>query len=1035
MEFSFFPKIILGLKLAFGKYLFLYSVPPVKADSHCLFEGEQKVPDDCFRIDFDISRIPLRAGWYKFRLSRTAKKLIENAVLYFNYGQGFSETNKLCFSSFNSTGAALAQLGADVQGICLEIGGKEREGLDSIVFKLRPITRLEALAFYALFYLEKQRKSGISIWGAIKTKIAEMGGWRGLHLKKVMGYVNGYDAARKNLLIGDRVVSSYQSWIDRYEMPLFEKEYNRPRSRVTTLVLLDLAAPLLAAPNENGQNRKFDLEISFGNDGAAFFKGDDKKNIEVSYLSEIVGHLRELYPVDDCYIVVAEGGVTLGRYIGDAIELSIESASIKPSLIYFDSDRINDEGERYAPFFKPEWSPEFQISGGYVGRVAVFSLDYLESICEKNHCDIHDLDVKSLIFSGIARLQRSRVIRIPEIHVHEFVREKTPSNFNKCLIYLDGYIEAGGLLPELPKMPPLVSVVIPTKDHSDLLRSCIESIFRLTTYSNYELIVIDNGSSEQGALAYLKELDCMDGVTVVTHPGPFNYSAINNRAVLEAAQGEVLLFLNNDVEVISEDWIEQLVRYAIRPDIGCVGARLLYPDNTIQHAGLVLGVSGVAGHGHRLRPAGEEGYCERLLYPQEYTAVTAACMAVRRDVFDLVGGFNEKDLAVAFNDVDFCLKVWERGYRNLWTPHATLYHYESKSRGQDVGREKAARLAKEAAYVMQRWGAVLKSDPAYNPNLSLQNCDFELSTRYISEKLGAVAQQDVNPVENPYYYAPNIVRANSAVAQSGGPEYRGPERLPGLSIIILTLERFDLISQLLYELTAARPELSRTHGIECEIIVGDTGSSSREVETLYSELAEKITLVRGLKYHFSHCNNELYKYRSKFDTVLFLNNDIHFDDPVASLSHIYRTLHSDDGPGIVGPYMLYPDGTLQHGGVDIYREGVNRGLCFHPGHGTQFSPPPLGSRTRLPGVTGAFLMIKASLFECCDFFDESYEAEAQDVDLCLKARRCGFGSEVIYAGEVIHYENGTRKKGDFNLRDRSKFVRKWRLFEEILLDE
>ncbi len=536
---------------------------------------------------------------------------------------------------------------------------------------------------------------------------------------------------------------------------------------------------------------------------------------------------------------------------------------------------------------------------------------------------------------------------------------------------------------------------------------------------------MDNGSDDKSTLRYMQNLSNEGIATVIRSPGEFNYSQLNNTAAAQS-QGEVLVLLNNDIEVITADWLEQLVRYAVKPEIGCVGAKLLYPDGRIQHAGVILGIHGVGAHVQRLHDRDADGYCKRLKFPQEYTAITAACLAIRKEVFDQVGGLNQKDLKVGFNDVDLCLKVKEAGYNNIWTPLAELYHHESVSRGPETSPEKARRLAKEAAYIMQRWGSILQNDPAYNPNLTLTASNFELSSRYVTRPLGEGSLM-VNPAKDPYYHCSNINRVNS-IRSSTVPECAALARTPGLSVIILTLEKYELISPLIDSLLAAKVALLSKYKINLQIIIGDTGSTSDDMESLYQRASSDITVVRDLSYHFSKCNNHLFQRYVLYETVLFLNNDILFDDPVTSLLGMYRRLANQSEVGVVGAYMLYPTKKLQHGGVDVFKNGPQKGFCFHPGHNTAFSAPDFGSSKRYPAVTGACLMMTAELFEQCAFFDESYEAEAQDVDLCLKAARLGLATEVVYVGEIIHYENGTRRKGEYNQRDRARFIRKWRSF-------
>ena len=269
----------------------------------------------------------------------------------------------------------------------------------------------------------------------------------------------------------------------------------------------------------------------------------------------------------------------------------------------------------------------------------------------------------------------------------------------------------------VPEPQPLVSLIIPTRDRADLLRACVGSIRDRTTYANYEILVIDNGSSEPQTLAYLKELTQTPNIRVLAYDRPFNYSAINNFAV-GAARGEIVGLVNNDIEVISPGWLTEMVSWAAQPDVGCVGAKLYYPDDTIQHAGVILGVGGVANHAHLHLPRTAAGYFGRAVVVGNWSAVTGACMLVRRSVYLEAGGLDAENLAVAFNDVDFCLRVRECGYVNVWTPYAELRHHESVSRGRDDTPEKRQRFVQEVGYMQNRWGATLERDPYYSVNFS-----------------------------------------------------------------------------------------------------------------------------------------------------------------------------------------------------------------------------------------------------------------------------------------------------------------------------
>ena len=285
------------------------------------------------------------------------------------------------------------------------------------------------------------------------------------------------------------------------------------------------------------------------------------------------------------------------------------------------------------------------------------------------------------------------------------------------------------------KEKPLVSIIIPNKDHRKDLETCVNSILEKTTYPNIEFIIVENNSTEQETFDYYKDLETMrENVHVVFYEGGFNYSKINNFGA-DAAKGSYLLLLNNDTEMIDGGAIGEMLGYCMRGDVGIVGAKLLYEDETIQHAGVVIGFGGVAGHTFIGLHEAENSYFHRAMCAQDYSAVTAACLMVKKSVFHEVGGLTE-ELAVAFNDVDFCLKVRAAGYLVVYAPYAVMHHYESKSRGLEDTPEKVARFNREWALVASRWPDILKNgDPYYNPNLTLRKSDFSLRD-LLKEKIG-----------------------------------------------------------------------------------------------------------------------------------------------------------------------------------------------------------------------------------------------------------------------------------------------------------
>jgi GT2 family glycosyltransferase len=271
---------------------------------------------------------------------------------------------------------------------------------------------------------------------------------------------------------------------------------------------------------------------------------------------------------------------------------------------------------------------------------------------------------------------------------------------------------------------PLVSVIIPNKDHPEMLRRCVDSLAK-SSYANYELIVVENGSQKPETHAYYHEIQKQPHIRVIEWTKPFNYAAVNNFAARQA-NGELFLFLNNDIESINPDWLEALVKQAIQPGVGAVGAKLYYADDTIQHAGIVIGMGGVAGHAHLNFPRTASGHMQRLIYTQNVAAVTGACLLMPKPVFLEIGGFDE-GFVLAFNDVDLCLAVLAKGYRVVWTPDAELYHLESKTRGPEDTEEKQKRFKREYDLFHLKWGAFLKAgDPYYSPHFRLDRPDYAL---------------------------------------------------------------------------------------------------------------------------------------------------------------------------------------------------------------------------------------------------------------------------------------------------------------------
>ena len=474
-------------------------------------------------------------------------------------------------------------------------------------------------------------------------------------------------------------------------------------------------------------------------------------NIKLNLLSEN-GHISKssnaaLSMVTSDYVLLLDHDDTLPAHTLSFFAKAItDNANAK--VLYGDEDKIDEQGNRHQPHFKPDWNPDLLLSQNYICHPVVYKTSVLKKI-GGFRVGVEGSQDHDLLLRATGGLKHGEVVHLPFILYHwRVIENSTASDASAKSYTTDAGIEAirhflehsgqnasvdKGNYPNtykvnwaLPDEQPLVSLVIPTRDGYDILKQCLESIYDKTSYKNFEIIVVDNQTTCAKTLGLFSEYtSTKTNFRVLKWDKPFNYSAINNFAVSQA-EGEVVGLVNNDIEVINEDWLSEMVSHALRPEIGCVGAKLYYPNDTIQHAGVILGIGGVAGHSHKYFHKSEPGYFTRLHLVQNLSAVTAACLLVRKSVFEEVDGLNEQDLTVAFNDVDFCLKVHTAGYRNLFTPWAELYHHESISRGEEDTPEKVARFNKEVEYMKDKWKKLLCNDTAYNPNLSDTHENFSL---------------------------------------------------------------------------------------------------------------------------------------------------------------------------------------------------------------------------------------------------------------------------------------------------------------------
>jgi GT2 family glycosyltransferase len=462
-------------------------------------------------------------------------------------------------------------------------------------------------------------------------------------------------------------------------------------------------------------------------------------------------------------ISLADGGFVALMDHGDLLSeralyevVAALDAAPQTDLLYSDEDRIDHLGHRQLPFFKPAWDPDLILGQNYLNHLVVYRRSLLEQLGGLRQGfeggEDHDLVLRALTHTTPERIRH-----IPAVLYHWRLRDDRPVSASQFAQHINtarraiedhlpsrpggrgARVEPCPLAPEwhrvrwpLPSEPPLVTVVIPTRDKAALLARAVEGVLNHTAYSHIDVIIADNESTESASLALMSSLTLDPRVRVVRLPGPFNYAAINNEAV-RYARGEILLFLNNDITVIEPFWLHELVAHALRPDVGAVGTKLLFPDGTVQHAGVILGVPslpgrpGVARHFGMKHTQRDKGYVGQLVLARTVSASTAACLAMRKSVFDTVGGFDEVNLAVSYNDVDLCLRIREQGLRIVWTPFAELVHHESASRGSDVAPENIYRAGREWNYMHARWGDRLQHDIYYNENFSRDDADNNLA--------------------------------------------------------------------------------------------------------------------------------------------------------------------------------------------------------------------------------------------------------------------------------------------------------------------
>lgn len=707
-----------------------------------------------------LKKKKLRSGWYMLETKVTTDYQIGNAKFYFDYGSGFSEENT----------TALPFRGKNIVKRLVYIPKTTRN------IRFDPI---EATGRFSIDHLQIKRVSSFFAKSRMLLKIQNK--HRQLKNKKTSEiariiknkdisatYLNKIYAEYNTCFNANIQSLNYPDWIAEYEPDAFPDlaKIQHDISHFEISPLISIVTPVYN-PDHRYLHECLESVLSQSYSNWQLCLIDDcstdtvireilhqyqarDSRVQVHYRSQN-GHI-SLASNDGLAMAKGEFVALLDhddKLHEHALYAVVKQLQLTPDaqIIYSDEDKIDEDNVRQEPHFKSDWNPDLLFSQNYISHLGVYRTKLLNKI-GGFRTGVEGSQDYDLVLRATAFVQAEQIVHIPWVLYHwravsgstaldaESKSYTTQAGIKAlqnhfAAMHIDATVTAG--LVEntyrvhwpLPAKQPLVSLIIPTRDGYSILKQCIDSILSKTTYQNYEIIIVDNQSSDPKTLGYFESLMRSNNIRVISYNDEFNYSAINNFAV-QHAQGELIGLINNDIEVISPDWLTEMVSHAIRPDVGCVGAKLYYPDNTIQHAGVICGLGGVAGHSHKYFPAAASGYFHRLKVIQNLSAVTAAVLLVKKSVFVEVGGLNEQNLKIAFNDVDFCLKVKTAGYRNLWTPYAELYHHESISRGAEDSPEKIERFRTEIEYMKMCWKNELLHDPYYSPNLTLVREDFSI---------------------------------------------------------------------------------------------------------------------------------------------------------------------------------------------------------------------------------------------------------------------------------------------------------------------
>ena len=628
----------------------------------------------------------------------------------------------------------------NVSGKCLYVVFKAG---DKKTIKIVPLRKIEVLAKK----VDKYAKKGIRYW-----KSQGGAALAGKIISKVK------TASTREI--------PYQKWITRHLPGKAELEKQR-RTKLKYSPKISIVVPLYKTPEKYLRRLVESVqEQTYSNWELCLSDGSGADSPVAGILKQLAASDKRIkvIPHDSALQISENTNSAIEAATGDFIAFADHDDELTPHalfecvkalndhsgtlVVYSDEDKMSMDGHKFfQPHFKPDYNPDLLCTVNYICHLFVVSRKVIDQVgmLRKEFDGAQDYD---FIFRCVEAVKDEEIYHVPKILYHwrchedstaenpeskmyafEAGRRAVQEHYNRTGIQakvLDGEFLGLYRTEFIRDHDPLISIIIPNKDHIDDLKRCMDSIDQKSTYQNYEYVIVENNSTDPATFEYYKKLEAEnEKVHVVYWDGVFNYSAINNYGA-SFARGEYFLLLNNDTEIINPNCLEELLGYCMRSDVGAVGARLYYEDDTIQHAGVVIGFGGIAGHCFVLQPRGTTGYCHRIICAQDYSAVTAACMMVKRTAFEEVGGLSE-ELQVAFNDIDFCMKLRKAGYLIVYNPYAELYHYESKSRGLEDTPEKVARFNREISVFEKRWPDILRNgDPYYNPNLTLKSQDFSL---------------------------------------------------------------------------------------------------------------------------------------------------------------------------------------------------------------------------------------------------------------------------------------------------------------------